>query len=79
MVKMSEANPASKGYPEIVNVGETREQGWRDVGISKQEQQNVVSVVLVVVGRGVVAAGPHSSAAIGLRLKTLYAFPLGRC
>ena len=37
-----------------------------------------VRVVLVIVGRGEVTAGPHGTAAVGLRLKTLCAFPLGR-
>ena len=30
------------------------------------------SVVLVVVGRGEITAGPHGTAAVGLRLKTLW-------
>ena len=63
---------------EHIDIGETGEQGWRDVGVSKHEWQRVVSVVLVTIGRGVVAAGPHSSAAVGLSLKTLCAFTFGR-
>ena len=51
---------ASKGYVE---------QGWRDVDVSKQEQQIVVSVVLVVTRKCVAATGPHSSAAVGLILR----------
>ena len=43
--------------------------------VRKQEEENVASVVLVVVGRGEV---PHGTAAVGLKLKTLCAFPLGR-
>ena len=45
---------------------------------AKKEEEIVVSVVLVIVGRGEVTAGPHGTAAVGLRLKTLCAFPLGR-
>ena len=69
---------ASKGYVDHINVRDASEQGWRDVGVSTHEWHSVVSVVLVVVGRGIVAAGPHGSAAVDLRLKTLCAFPLGR-
>ena len=34
--------------------------------------------MLIIVGRGEVTAGPHGTAAVGLRLKTLCAFPVGR-
>ena len=34
--------------------------------------------VLVIVGRGEVTAGPHGTAAVGLRLKKLCAFLVGR-
>ena len=34
--------------------------------------------MFVIVGRGKVTAGPHGTAAVGLRLKTLCAFPVGR-
>ena len=34
--------------------------------------------MFVTVGRGEVTAGPHGTAAVGLKLKTLCAFPLGR-
>ena len=45
---------------------------------ANKEEDIVASVVLVVVGRGEITARPHSTAAVGLRLKTLCAFPLGR-
>ena len=54
------------------------EQGRRNVNVREQEEKIVVSVVLVIVGRGEVTTGPHGTAAVGLRLKTLCAFPLGR-
>ena len=44
----------------------------------KQEKEIVVSVVLVIVGRDEVTAGPHGTAAVGLKLMTLCAFSLGR-
>ena len=75
---MSKANLHPRAMWSTSRVEEAAEQGWRDVSVSKQEWKNVASVVLVVVRRGVIEAG-HSSAAIGLRLKSLYAFPSGRC
>ena len=54
------------------------EQSGRNGNVRKQEKEIVVSVVLVIVGRREVTAGPHGTAAVGLRLKTLCAFPLGR-
>ena len=45
---------------------------------NKRRGEIVVSVVLVVIRRGVIEAGPHSSAAVGLGLKTLCTFPQGR-
>ena len=62
---------ATKGY------GRTSTSG-RNADGRKQEEEIVVSVVLVIVGRGEVTAGPHGTAAVGVRLKTLCAFPLGR-
>ena len=44
----------------------------------KQEEEIVVSVVLVVVERAEITAGPHGTAAVGMKLKTLCAFPSGR-
>ena len=35
-----------------------------------------VSVVLTIIGRGVVAAGPHGTAAVGLRLKKAVCVPV---
>ena len=67
-----------QGCAEHISFREACQQAWRNVDVSEQEEEVVVSVVLVVVGGGVVTTGPHSSAAVGLRLKTLYAFPLGR-
>ena len=48
------------------------------MAMSANKKEIVVSVVLVIVGRGEVTAGPHGTTAVGLRLKTLCAFPVGR-
>ena len=67
---------ATKGYVWEINLRQAIEQSGRNDNVRKQEKEIVVSVVLV--GRGAVTAGPHGTAAVGLRLKTLCAFPLGR-
>ena len=54
------------------------ERSGRGADVREQEKEIVVSVVLVIVGRGEVTAGPHGTAAVGLRLKTVCAVPLGR-
>ena len=50
----------------------------RNVNVRKQKEEIAVSVVLVIVGRGDVAARPHGTAATGLGLKRLFAFPASR-
>ena len=50
----------------------------RNANIRKQEKEIAVSVVLIIVRGGEVTAGPHGTAAAGLRLKTLCALPAGR-
>ena len=47
---------------ELVHVGEPDEQHKRDEGVRAQEQESVAGVVLVVVGRSTITAGPHSGA-----------------
>ena len=69
---------ATKGYVQDINLRQALEQSGRNGTVRKQEKETVVSVVLVIVGRGEVTAGPHGTAAVGLRLKTLCAFPSGR-
>ena len=54
------------------------EQSGHNVNVRKQEEEIAISVVLVIVGRGEVTAGPHGTAAVSLRLKALCVFPLGR-
>ena len=46
---------------------------------SANKRRKLLSVlVIVIVGRGEVTAGPHGKAVVELRLKTLCAFPVGR-
>ena len=49
-----------------------------NANIRKQEEEIIVSVVLIVVRGSEVTAGPHGTAAAGLKLKKLCAFPVGR-
>ena len=65
---------ATKGYVQHLNFGEACEQGWRNANVRKQEKEIVVSVVLVVIRRGVIATGPHSTAAVGSKLKRCVRF-----
>ena len=68
----------NQGLCEDINLSQALKQSGRNVDVLKQEKEIVVSVVLVIVGRGDVTAGPHGTDAVGLRLKWLCAFPLGR-
>ena len=68
---------AAKGYVQDINLSHTFEQIGHDANVRKQKEEIAVSVVLVIVRRGVIAGGPHSSA-VGLSLKTLCSFPFGR-
>ena len=69
---------ATKGYVLDINLSQDFKQSGRNANVRKQEKEVVVSVVLIIVGRGEVTAGPHGTAAVGSKLKTLCAFPLGR-
>ena len=60
-----------------INLSQAFEQSGRNANVRKQEKEIAASVVLVVIRRGAIAAGPHSTATAGLRLKTLCAFQLG--
>ena len=66
---MSRPKPATKGYVWDINLGQALEESGRNGNVRKQEREFVVSVVLVIVGRGDVTAGPHGTAAAVLRLK----------
>ena len=50
---------ATKGYVKDINLSQAFEQSGRNANVRKQEKEIVVSVVLVIVGRGEVTAGPH--------------------
>ena len=57
-----QGKPAAQGNLELVHVSEPSDQHWRDEGVRAQEQENVAGVVLVIVGRGVITAGPPREA-----------------
>ena len=69
---------AAKGYVQDINLSQAFEQSGHNANVRKQKEEIAVSVVLVIVGRGDVAARPHGTAATGLGLKTLFAFPASR-
>ena len=73
-----QSESAINGYVWDITFRQALEQSERNFNVRRQEKEIVVSVVLVIVGRGEVTAGPHGTAAVGLRLKTLCAFPVGR-
>ena len=60
-----------------LNLSQAFEQSGRNVNVRKQEEGIAISVVLVIVGRGDVTAGPHGTAAAGLRLKKAVCIPGG--
>ena len=74
---MSRAKSATKGYVWDINLSQAFEQSGRNVNVRKQEKEIAVSVVLVIVGRSDVTAGPHGTAAAGLRLKKAVCIPGG--
>ena len=69
---------AAKGYVQDINLSQAFEQSGHNANVRKQKEEIAVSVVLVIVGRGDVAARPHGTAATGLGLKRLFAFPASR-
>ena len=73
-----QSESATKGYVQDINLRQALEQSGRNGNARKQEKEIVVSVVLVILGRGEVTAGPHGTAAVRWRLETLCAFPSGR-
>ena len=60
---------ATKGYVQGISLSQAFEQSGRNVNVGKQEEEIAISIVLVIVGRGDVTAGPHGTTAAGLRLK----------
>ena len=70
-----QSESATKGYVQDISLRQALKQSGRNGNDRKQEKETVVSVVLILVRRGEVTAGPHGTAAVGLSLKTLSAFP----
>ena len=69
---------AAKGYVQDINLGHVLKQSGHNTNVRKQKEEIAVSVVLVIVGRSEVAAGPHGTAAAVLRLERLCAYPQRR-
>ena len=69
---------ATKGFVQDINLSQALKQSGRNVDVRKQEKEIVVSVVLVIVGRSEVTAGPHGTAAAVLRLTWAVCVPVGR-
>ena len=63
-----QGEPAAQGNHELIHVGEPSQQHRRDEGVGTQEQESVAGVAFVVVGRGVVTAGPHGDSGESLKL-----------
>ena len=78
IVKMSKANLQPSARCRTSTSDRPSSKVGRNANVRKQEEEIVTSVVLVIVGRGEITAGPHGTAAVGLKLKTLCAFPQGR-
>ena len=60
--------PAAQGNHELIHVGEPSQQHRRVEGVGTQEQESVAGVAFVVVGRGVVTAGPQGGSGESLKL-----------
>ena len=60
-----------------INLSQAFKQSGRNANIREQEEEIVVSVVLVVVGRGEVTAGSHGTVAADLTLKKAVCIPGG--
>ena len=76
-----QGEPAAQYNLELVHVAEPGGQHRRDEGVRAQEQESVAGVVLVVVGRAVITAGPHSKGdeILKLNLPPLGALRVLRC
>ena len=68
---------ATKIYVWDINLSQAIEQSGRNANVREQEEEIAVSVVLVIVRPGDVTAGPHGTAAAGLKLKKAVCIPGG--
>ena len=60
-----------------INLSQALKKSGRNTNVREREKEIVASVVLIVVGRVEVTAGPHGTAAVGLRLKKAVCIPGG--
>ena len=65
--KYVQGKSASKSYMKHINIIQTVEQIGHNANVRKQEEEIVVGIVLILVRRGGVAAGPHGTTAACLR------------
>ena len=56
-----QGEPAREREGQLVSCRQAGQQHWRDKGVTDQEHGGTVSVVLVVVGRGVITIGEHGT------------------
>ena len=75
--KYVQSESATKGYVQDIDFGQTLKQSGHNANVRKQEGKLAVSVVLVIVRRSDVTAGPHGTAAAVLRLKKAVCVPGG--
>ena len=47
--KKVQGKPAPQGHHELIHVGKAREQGGRDEGVGKQEQEGVAGIMYIIV------------------------------
>ena len=67
--KYVEGKSASKSYMKHINIIQTFKQIGHNANVHKQEVEIVVGIVLIIVRRGEVTAGPHGTTAACLRQK----------
>ena len=60
---------AAKSYVKHINIVQTVKQLGHNANVRKQEEEIVGGIVLIIVRRGEVAAGPHGTTAACLRQK----------
>ena len=72
-----QSKSAAKGYVQDINLSQALKQSGRNINVREHENEIVVSVVLIIVRGGEVTAGPHGTAAAGLRLKKAVCIPGG--
>ena len=76
IVKMSRANLQPMAMCRTSTSVKPSRQSGRNANVRKQEEEIVVSVVLVIIRRSEVKAGPHGTAAVCLKLTNAVYVPV---